>query len=120
MKPLAIGALTAIILSACTVPQTAAFPAGSSDAQQRRVSPEKRGVVSFYADTFGDAVLDGIVAGPDGALWFTDVGNGVIGRITTSGSYTLQQSVSPGPSSGITVGPDSACGSRSAAAEWGE
>ena len=48
-----------------------------------------------------------IVAGPDGALWFTDSGNNSIDRITTAGSVTLY----PVPTTssfpfGITVGPD--------------
>jgi virginiamycin B lyase len=68
--------------------------------------PEKRGKLAFYDDTYGDAALDGIVAGPDGALWFTDQGNSLIGRIATDGTYTLQEIISDGVSSGITVGPD--------------
>ncbi|HMF27675.1 MAG TPA: hypothetical protein VKE42_02825 [Candidatus Cybelea sp.] len=105
LKPLAGCALAAIALAGCGMPQTAAVPAATNAAPQR-VAPDKRGTVTFYPDTLGDAVLDGIVAGPDGALWFTDVGNGIVGQITTNGSYGLQQVVSPGPSSGITVGPD--------------
>ena len=31
---------------------------------------------------------DGITAGPDGALWFTNTGNNSIGRITTAGTVT--------------------------------
>jgi virginiamycin B lyase len=66
----------------------------------------------------GNAVPTDIVAGPDGALWFTEGGwtaigvnaiGSVIGRITTTGSiteYTTPTNASsPG---GITVGPDKA------------
>lgn len=105
LKPLAICVLAAITVG-CAMPQTAAVPPGATSGAPQRIAPDKRGMVSFYPDTSGDAVLDGIVAGPDGQIWFTDVGNGIVGRINTSGTYTLQEQVSPGPSSGITVGPD--------------
>jgi len=105
-KRLATCALAAIAITGCSAAQTAGVPAAATYAAPQGVVPDKKGTVTFYPDTFGDASLDGIVAGPDGALWFTDEGNGAIGRITTSGSYTLQQIVSPGPSNGITVGPD--------------
>lgn len=62
--------------------------------------------VTIYDDSYGDAVPYGITTGPDGALWFTDPGNDVIGRITTQGVYTLQQPVGTEVSGGITVGPD--------------
>ena len=53
-----------------------------------------------------------ITAGPDGALWFTNLGSkgnpGSIGRITTSGKVTLYTGRGiDGPVS-ITVGPDGA------------
>jgi virginiamycin B lyase len=48
-----------------------------------------------------------IVAGPDGALWFTEVGGNALGRITTSGVLTEFPfggfNTSP---DGITVGAD--------------
>jgi virginiamycin B lyase len=49
-----------------------------------------------------------ITAGPDGALWFTEVGADKIGRMTTAGAlteYSLQPNSGP---VGITVGPDNA------------
>jgi virginiamycin B lyase len=47
-----------------------------------------------------------IVAGPDGALWFTD--GAVLWRATTSGAFT-KYSVGTAPFAyGITVGPDNA------------
>ena len=51
---------------------------------------------------------DGITAGPDGALWFTNYGNDSIGRVTTSGAVT--NFTDPGIShpDGIVVGPDGA------------
>lgn len=74
----------------------------------RYVTPDKRGTIKFFDDTFGDPVPDGITAGPDGALWFTDPGNDVIGRITTKGDYTLQQPANVEVSVGITAAPDNA------------
>jgi virginiamycin B lyase len=50
-----------------------------------------------------------IVAGPDGALWFTESANNVIGRITTGG--TVSEYNIPTPNShplGIANGPDGA------------
>ena len=51
----------------------------------------------------------GITAGPDGALWFTMVHHGRIGRITPAGDATSYQlePASSGPSI-ITAGPDEA------------
>jgi hypothetical protein len=49
----------------------------------------------------------GIPAGPDGALWFTEVNTGKIGRISTSG--TITEFTIPTPNSaplGIVAGPD--------------
>src|SRR5437762_9738459 len=42
----------------------------------------------------------GIAAGPDGALWFTNVASSVIGRLTPSGDLTAYvggKIVAPGP-----------------------
>ncbi len=52
-----------------------------------------------------------ITAGPDGALWFIESGNGKVGRITTSGSITEfvePASVQTYGAWGITPGPDGA------------
>ena len=50
----------------------------------------------------------GIVAGPDGNLWFTDPGpTAAIGRITPAGAITeFSQGLGNGSPAGITVGPD--------------
>src|SRR5262249_35699786 len=50
-----------------------------------------------------------LVAGPDGATWFTERQSGKIGRITTAGAITEFTIPIPNSSpSGITVGPDGA------------
>ncbi|HTZ86179.1 MAG TPA: hypothetical protein VMB05_05880 [Solirubrobacteraceae bacterium] len=49
----------------------------------------------------------GIVAGPDGALWFAqDAGGGGIGRSTTAGSISEFSSGGIGTAEGIALGPD--------------
>ncbi len=103
----AIGILTALSLAACASPNGTTPPGGSGLGFSPGVVPERRGKAMLYKDTLGDAVPMGITSGPDGALWFTDAGNDVIGRITTKGEYTLQVPVTgANVSDGITVGPD--------------
>src|SRR5580693_6893092 len=43
--------------------------------------------ITEYPLTFG-AGPAGITVGPDGALWFTEVGNNKIGRMTTDGALS--------------------------------
>ena len=45
------------------------------------------GVVTNYTGTGIDQPI-GITAGPDGALWFTNIANNSIGRISTAGVVT--------------------------------
>src|ERR1039458_7774436 len=63
------------------------------------------GHVRIYADIGGPA---GIVAGPDGALWFTNNGNNSIGRITTTGKVNNYTGMGISSPSAITEGPDGA------------
>ena len=49
-----------------------------------------------------------IIAGPDGALWFTNAGNNSIGRISPRGKVTRFTHMSIDKPRGITVGPDGA------------
>ena len=51
---------------------------------------------------------DGITAGPDGALWFTNGGNDSIGRITTAGEVTNYTGDGIYAPDGIAAGPDGA------------
>ena len=44
-------------------------------------------MITHYTDPTV-AYPEGITAGPDGALWFTNARNGSIGRITTAGTIT--------------------------------
>ena len=49
-----------------------------------------------------------ITAGPDGALWFTNVANNSIGRITTAGVVTNYTGPASSRRTDITAGPDGA------------
>ena len=66
------------------------------------------GVVTEYAGLISPPV--GIVAGPDGALWFTESSASRIGRITTTGAVTeYATGITLGNDPyGIAVGPDGA------------
>ena len=56
-----------------------------------------------------DSRPSGIAAGPDGALWFTELFGNKVGRITTAGTITEFSPPTPGFFPGaITVGPDGA------------
>jgi streptogramin lyase len=62
----------------------------------------------FYWGANGDSHV--ITAGPDGALWFTQINNPVLGRITTNGALSAFK-LGPGTdtaaaATGITAGPD--------------
>jgi virginiamycin B lyase len=67
-------------------------------------------VTEFNALPLADSDPEGITAGPDGMLWFTESGENQIGRINTSGTTLTEfplPTVDSGPR-GITVGPDGA------------
>jgi virginiamycin B lyase len=100
------GALMVCAAAGCAFPNPDALSNALSYRPSQNMQPDKRGTVTFYNDTFGDATPDGIVAGPGNDAWFTDPGNDVIGRITAKGTYTLQQPAGAAVSDGITVGPD--------------
>ena len=52
---------------------------------------------------------DGITAGPDGALWFTETAANKIGRMTTDGTFTeIAIPTAKSFPQGITTGPDGA------------
>ncbi len=65
------------------------------------------GVVTNYTGP-GIDDPDGITAGPDGALWFTNLRNNSIGRISTAGVVTNYTGPGIDEPEGITAGPDGA------------
>jgi virginiamycin B lyase len=105
-KPILIAALVAFATAGCAAPNAGGTPSAVLYGSPVAIRPDKRGKITFYDDTFGDATPDGIVRGPNNSIWFTDPGNDVIGRVAANGKYTLQQSVGAELSDGITVGPD--------------
>jgi streptogramin lyase len=69
----------------------------------RKVQP--LGTITEYSLPPGSKSL-GITSGPDGNVWFTDVGTSKIGKITTSGTITEYSLPSESRPSCITTGPD--------------
>jgi virginiamycin B lyase len=71
----------------------------------------KAGAQTFSDFTIptGASIPTGIIAGPDGALWFTESSTNKIGRVTTSGSFT-EYPVPTASSSPLAIvnGPDGA------------
>jgi virginiamycin B lyase len=77
----------------------------TSDSMIGRITTN--GTVTNYNGA-GINVPEGITAGPDGALWFTNYGNNTIGRITTTGTVTNYTGTGIERPLGITAGPDGA------------
>src|SRR5690349_5341280 len=59
--------------------------AGAAGAPERAAAAI---VFSYYSTPTAGSNPDGIVAGPDGALWFTEHNVNKIGRITATGAIT--------------------------------
>ncbi len=65
------------------------------------------GVVAEYRVTTPNSQPAGIVAGPDGAVWFTEFAGNKIGRVLPDGTMTEFPLPNPASAPGqITVGPD--------------
>jgi virginiamycin B lyase len=65
------------------------------------------GVVSNFSNPAIDNPV-GITTGPDGALWFTDIGSDLIGRITAGGTISTYGGPAIDDPVGIVSGPDGA------------
>src|SRR5260370_6784518 len=63
-------------------------------------------ITEFHVSNVG--VPQGITAGPDGALWFTEFYDNVAGRITTKGASTVFRLNTVNSATYITNGPDGA------------
>ena len=72
-----------------------------------RLGPD--GSIAIYHDggDFGDADVTAIAAGPDGALWFAPTGTGMLGRLTTAGTFSKVR-VQGGAALALAAGPDRA------------
>ena len=82
--------------------------------QTRSGGSPPTGVVTNYTGT-GIDDPDGITAGPDGALWFTNDGNNSIGRITTAGMVTNYTGTGIDGPTGSPPGRTARCGSPTTA-----
>ena len=102
-------ALTAAYaLAGCATSGGAGLPHTAGIAARTLVpAGSKPGKITFFKDDYADPVPQGITAGPDGALWFTDSGNDTIGRMTTHGQFKFYHT-GVEVSVGITTGPDGA------------
>ena len=64
------------------------------------------GAVSIPA--YGMDAPSDVTTGPDGALWFTNLNNNTIGRITTAGVVSSYTGTGVDAPQSITTGPDGA------------
>lgn len=79
----------------------------SSTGQSRIGRSSTNGVVDeFFAGMSAGTQLGDITAGPDGALWFTEVDGRRIGRITTAGIISERPATATGTPDDIIAGPD--------------
>jgi virginiamycin B lyase len=89
----------------CLEPQIGRITSAGVVTKFRISSADRSHSTTIYPNTG----FCGIIAGPDGALWFTETFHNKIGRITTSGD--LSEFLLPTPDSypaAITTGPDGA------------
>ncbi len=104
---LALGLCAALaVVAGCGTATGGASPSGWESTGAASAIPDRGGRVRLFRDTFGDPAPEGIAVGPDGAIWFTDSGNDVIGRVTGNGDFTMQTVAGGEVSNGITAGPD--------------
>lgn len=97
-------ALCLVLTVACTGTVGQPFPKASPSPPKLASGgvveypvPNPSPIGSGCADC-GKASLSGIAAGPDGSVWFFDVGQNLVGRVTPAGSIT--QFAVPGTGSG--------------------
>ena len=74
----------------------------------RSIRTHWRKVITEYTIPYANSSPRGIVWGPDGDVWFTDIGNGSIGQLDPSNHAIVEYPIptaNSGPT-GITVGSD--------------
>lgn len=91
--------------TACTFAIAAVENSASANAQFALLGPQ----ITEIALSNGSSFPDSIVAGPDGAMWFTECATGKVGRVTTASTpvineYPLASSTSQ--PAAIANGPD--------------
>jgi formylglycine-generating enzyme required for sulfatase activity/streptogramin lyase len=83
--------------------------AGSCEGQAERPKPRPQVLVQLFPIPTADAQPQGIAAGPDGGIWFTERNANKIGRIEVAPPHTISEYALPTPASGpyaITAGAD--------------
>jgi streptogramin lyase len=79
----------------------------SGESAIARLTKSGKRTNTYYYQNDASPSFEDIVAGPDGALWMTDWGDGEIVRMTTTGTFSVY-SLNGGVPNGITAGPDHA------------
>jgi virginiamycin B lyase len=105
MKAVAVGLVVVLTHTALSLPAN-----GQSFTKYRAFPGHLPGATDTPAPVCqGSPALSGIAAGPDGAVWYTDVDCNLIGRVTTAGVVTTFPIPTPNSSpTQITAGPDGA------------
>jgi streptogramin lyase len=79
---------------------------GGQDIWEASRPPATSGTITEYPVPTKGSEPFGIVAGPDGNIWFNEYSAAKIGRITPAGTITEFPTGAPGEVPGIGVGPD--------------
>ncbi len=82
---LVVGAFGVLIYNEALGPGGGANTSATQTASARSTLAP---IVTEYPTLSSDSGPAGITSGPDGALWFTELGDGKIGRITTGGGHS--------------------------------
>ncbi len=110
LVPLGVLGCVILLLNACGSGSTTNPTATSNKASATGTSnmtPVITGSVTEFPSAGSNS--EGITAGPDGNLWFTEPGVAQIGRITPTGTITefpIPRTVADSSAIAITVGPD--------------
>ncbi|MBV8374847.1 MAG: hypothetical protein JO302_04995 [Candidatus Eremiobacteraeota bacterium] len=102
------GGTTIQLTARAAAPKAAGHHATASNLIDVTYSTAICGIITeFSIPSGGSSQPYGITAGPDGNMWFTELGGDKIGRATTAGTITEFTGLSPGAAPVIiTVGPD--------------
>jgi virginiamycin B lyase len=104
-----VGPRGALFAIGCRVSAMFALGLGAITALAAPAPAAAQTITEYAVPTAGSAPT-GIAAGPDGALWFTELSGNKIGRMTPDGVVTDEFTVPTASSSsvGIAAGPDGA------------
>lgn len=94
-----LASITAMVGAVVAASVVAVAPAASAE-------PSAGTVTEFPVGATASSQPGNLVAGPDGALWFTELGRPFLGRITSDG--VVSEFPITGAANGLTAGPDGA------------